>query len=643
MRFLLEKGKTKFLSSFSARLSIYCLLVVALVFIVVFFTNYYSARNFVRKEAIQRANALLEYTNQEIDHVLRGVETAVQNMSWMVVDNKDDGDYMYALTYKLLEVNPNICGSAVAYEPAYFPDRGVLFSPYAFRQGDEILLKQLGTENYEYHYMDWYQIPKLLNKPYWSEPYYDEGGANVIMTTYSYPLYDSDGRMFGVITADVSLEWFADLVNSIKPYPNAYSLMIGRGGKFLVHTETEAILSESFFTMPSVLGDPKFKQVGHKMIAGESGMATFKRDGEDFYFFYSPVKSVGWSVAVACLYSDVFAGVNTMRVVLILIGVVGLLLMGLFCYYTIRRLTRPLADFADSAKEIAHGNFEAELPVIRSKDEMKTLHDSFEYMQQSLVNYMNDLKETTANKERIESELRIASNIQMGMLPKVFPPFPERNDIDLFANLVPAKEVGGDLYDYFIEDNKLFFIVGDVSGKGVPASLVMAVTCRLFRTVASHFSKPAEIVATLNDTLSENNESNMFCTAFMGVLDLESGKMEYCNAGHNAPVLITPDGKVSYMNVVPNLPLGLFEKFPYDGQECMLEKGTSLFLYTDGVTEAESITKELYSDDRLPKLLETVKTANPLEIIEAVKKDVKIHAKGAEQSDDMTMMCFNYR
>ena len=218
---------------------------------------------------------------------------------------------------------------------------------------------------------------------------------------------------------------------------------------------------------------------------------------------------------------------------------------------------------------------------------MKQLHDSFEHMQQSLVAYIDELKDTTAKKERIESELRIAREIQMGMVPKIFPAFPEREDVDLYAKLIPAKEVDGDLYDFFIEDNKLYFIVGDVSGKGVPASLVMAVTCRLFRTVASHFQKPSEIVTSLNDTLAENNESNMFCTFFLGILDLQTGYMQYCNAGHNAPVVMRASGKTEFMEVVPNLPLGLFEGFPYDGQECTLMKGDSLFLYTDGVTEAE--------------------------------------------------------
>jgi sigma-B regulation protein RsbU (phosphoserine phosphatase) len=212
----------------------------------------------------------------------------------------------------------------------------------------------------------------------------------------------------------------------------------------------------------------------------------------------------------------------------------------------------------------------------------------------------------------------------------------------LAAKLLPAKEVGGDLYDFFIEDEKLYFIIGDVSGKGIPASLVMAVTCRLFRSVASHLDKPEEIIASLNDSLADGNESNMFCTAFLGVLDLKTGYLRYCNAGHNAPLIIGTDGRVRPMNVVPNLPLGLFENFPYEGQALQLDKQMMLYLFTDGVNEAENNIKELFGDLRLVTLLRNNTTLEPSDIIEATFAEVKSHSDGAEQSDDITVMCIKY-
>ena len=640
----MKKLKQMIESSFSLRMSLYILMMAASVFILAFWGYFQQARRSVREEAMVQAQVKLDNTILQIDKVLGSVETAVQNLSWLVADKLDYPDYMYALTQQVLRSNPHVVGSAIAFEPSYYPEKGVLFSPYSYRTEDGgIRSKQLGTEDYEYHYMDWYQIPKLLGKPYWSEPYYDDGGADMIMTTFSLPLYDLDGEMYAVFTADISLEWFADKVNEIKLYPNSFNYMIGRGGTFLVSDRKEAILNESYFARPLLEGDEGMLETGHRMINGENGMSTFERDGEEYYMFFAPVKSTGWSVCVACLYSDVFAAVDGMRNMMIALSLIGLLLLAWVCYLTIRKLTAPLSRFAESATEIAQGNFMATLPDIHSKDEMKTLHQSFGYMQKSLVDYIDELKRTTASKERIESELRIARDIQMGMVPKIFPPFPERDDVDLYAKLIPAKEVGGDLYDFFIEGGKFYFIVGDVSGKGVPASLVMAVTCRLFRTVSAHFQTPAEIVTALNDALAESNESNMFCTFFIGILDLESGYLQYCNAGHNAPVILSPSGEVKFMEVEANLPLGLFGGFPYQGQECTIEKGTSIFLYTDGVTEAENVEKALYSDERLLQQLEKLQKETPNAMVDGVLADIESHVAEAEQSDDITIMCLHYK
>ena len=629
--------------SFSLRLSLYILLVTSTIFLLTFWIYFGQARRSVSEEAVERAQVKLDNTILQIDKVLGEVEIAVKNMSWLVADKLDYPDYMYALTQQVLRSNPYVVGSAIAFEPAYYPEKGVLYSPYSYRTEEGIRSKQLGTEDYEYHYMDWYLVPKLLGKPYWSEPYFDEGGADMVMTTYSLPLYDDDGNMYAVFTADISLEWFADKVNNIKPYANSYNYMIGRGGAFLVSDRKEAILNESFFAEPLAEGDKNMMEIGHQMVNGERGMAKFGRDGKNYYLFFAPVKATGWSVSVICRHDDVFAGVDSLRNRVLAILVLGLLFLTGFCYLTIRRLTDPMVRFASSANEIAKGNFNVGLPVIKSKDEMKTLHDSFRKMQISLVDYIDKLKKTTASKERIESELRIARNIQMGMVPKIFPPFPEREDVDLYAKLIPAKEVGGDLYDFFIEDDKLYFIVGDVSGKGVPASLVMAVTCRLFRTIAAHFHMPADIMMALNATLAENNESNMFCTAFLGVLDLKTGNLQYCNAGHNAPVIIESTGEVKFMEVVPNLPFGLFGDFPYEGQECDLVQGMSLLLYTDGVTEAENKEKSLYSDERLLDLLSKQHCQMPYTMVDVLLDNVNKHVNGAEQSDDITIMSIYYK
>lgn len=630
--------------SFSTRISLYILLITGAVFSVAFVIFYHSARRQVQVEAERNATASLENTILRIDDVLHSVEVAVTNNAWQIQRYIDRPDSMYSVACRLLESNPVIAGSAVAFEPGYYPEKGRFFSPYAYRQGDSIRTKQLGTDNYEYHYMDWYQIPKLLDQPYWSEPYFDSGGGELIMTTYSLPLYDSEGRLFAIFTADLSLEWLTQKVNALRLYPNSYNLMVGRSGTYLAHPYPERILDETIFTATLDMADTTVADIGRRMIAGEQGFATLQNDSlSTSYIFYAPIKRAGWSVAVACTYDDIFAGVDHIRILVTTIAVTGLFLLLVFCLCAIRRLVHPLTALANATRSIARGNMETPLPRMRGRhDEMGMLCDSFAHMQSSLATYMKDLAATTAKKERIESELRIASEIQMGMIPKIFPPFPERNDIDLFATLVPAKEVGGDLYDFFVEEDRLYFTVGDVSGKGVPASLLMAVTRSLFRTMASHLKEAAAIVSSLNNALSERNESGMFVTLFLGVLDLKSGVLRYCNAGHNPPILSSPGSQSGFLPVKPNIPLGVFDGFPFEEQESRLEAGTSLFLYTDGVTEAENPESQLFSDERLLHILDELGGSPPTEVITRVMEQIHRHADGAEQNDDITMLCLHY-
>lgn len=637
----MTQKKTK--ETISGRLMGRVLIVSALIFTLTFTLFLHMAANKMREEATVHAHSELSNTIHQIDAVLRSVEIAVENTAWIVPHLLESPDAMYDITTRLLQNNDFIYGASVAFEPDYYKSEGHYFSPYSYRdEHDSIRTKQLGDDTYDYHYMDWYQIPKLLDRPYWSEPYYDDGGGEMMMTTYSKPLYDSEGRLYAMLIADLSLEWLTDLVGGIQAFDKSYNLMVSRNASFIVHPDRDLILNETIFS--STYGDTSesLKKMQDDMMSGRAGEVLRDMGGGKYFVFYSPVETTQWTVAIVCPRSELYAEVKTLRSVLIILGIIALLLMIALSYKGIRKVVAPVEDFSGVAKKIAQGDFTAELPQIRSRDELRELHDSFEYLQHSLVQYVDELKSTTANKERIESELRIAHGIQMGMIPKIFPPFPERDDLALAARLVPAKEVGGDLYDFFIEDGKLYFIIGDVSGKGIPASLVMAVTCRLFRLSALHHDKPEEIIASLNDSLADGNELAMFCTAFLGVLDLTTGCLRYCNAGHNAPLVIGTDGRVAPIPVVPNLPLGMFEGFPYEGQQMELSKQTMLYLFTDGVSEAENTAKELFGDLRLEALLRRNVALEPADIIDATFTEVQRHANGAEQSDDITVMCIKY-
>ena len=270
---------------------------------------------------------------------------------------------------------------------------------------------------------------------------------------------------------------------------------------------------------------------------------------------------------------------------------------------------------------------------------LKTAHNKLEDTHRQLLTAYDQLEETTTAKERIESDLRIARDIQMGMVPRVFPPFPERTDIDIFGSITPAKAVGGDLYEFFILNEKLYFCLGDVSGKGVPASLFMAVAVNMFRVASKQQLPPAEIATRLNDVLADHNENSMFVTMFIGVADLKTGRLEFCNAGHNPPVIKDTEGHARFLEMLPNAPLGFWPDLEYQG-ECVEDISMMPFLvYSDGLNEAEDADKQQFGDEHLLQLMEQFDYESAEQTIGMLNMEVEKHVKGAEQSDDLTMLC----
>ena len=270
---------------------------------------------------------------------------------------------------------------------------------------------------------------------------------------------------------------------------------------------------------------------------------------------------------------------------------------------------------------------------------LKAAHNKLEDAHQQLLTAYDQLEETTTAKERIESDLRIARDIQMGMVPRVFPPFPERTDIDLFGSITPAKAVGGDLYDFFILNEKLYFCLGDVSGKGVPASLFMAVAVNMFRVASKQQLPPAEIATRLNGVLADHNENMMFVTMFIGVADLKTGRLEFCNAGHNPPVIKDKEGHARFLDMLPNAPLGFWPDLEYQGESVEDISMMPFLVYSDGLNEAEDADKQQFGDEHLLELMEQLDFESAEQTIGMLNVEVEKHVKGAEQSDDLTMLC----
>ena len=630
-------------TSLSRRLSIIIVMMATVFFLGSLGFLFVESRKAVRNEALNGAAQVLDNTVQRVNVLMQRVEIASDNFMWLPLRHLDVADSMFVYSRRILTCNPDLNGCSIAFEPDFFPDKGHYFSAYTYNDDGKFDTTQEGNPSYDYHYMDWYQAPKLLDEPVWIEPFVDFNPEDVyaeeIIASYCRPMKDSKGHYVGTFSTDISMEWISQTISAVKPYPNSYCIMIGQSGTFFVHPDTTKLLRESIFTPTLEHPDTALTNLGHAMQRGETGVRKLVFEGKESYVFYKPLGITGWSVAMVCPESDIFGGYMRLYKIVIFIVIAGLILMRLAFSRIIKRELKPLNTLALQAETIASGQFDKTLPRDNRIDEIGKLTQSFSDMQHSLVNYISELKRTTAVKASIESELKVASDIQMGMIPRVFPPFPERQDIDLYASMTPAKVVGGDLYDYFLQNERLYFCVGDVSGKGIPAAMFMAITRDLFRIIAQQNRSPWEIATMMNNFLVKDNDQSMFVTMFIGMIDLPKGRLEYCNCGHNVPIL---DGQFLEMTST-NQPLGLWECNAFEGEVIDDIRNRQLLVYTDGLNEAENERQERLGDDRLLEAMQGTEQLTSEEIIHRLKVVVSNHRAGAEPNDDLTLLCLSIR
>ena len=624
----------------SIRVSLWVVMFAAVIFVAALGFLFYQSREAVRQEAIHRATTILDRTSLQVEGILNRVEVATNMTVWLVQRHPNVADSMFVYSEGTLRNNPDFYSCSIAFEPYYFKEYGRYFSAYSKYEGDSIRTLQGGSDNYQYFFMDWYLMPTLLGHPCWTDPYMDlDAPTNTyeMVTTYCQAIKNKQGAVIGVINTSLSINWLSQTISAVKPYPNSYSIMIGRGGTYFVHPDSTKITRQTIFTQTMLEPDTALTALGHAMQRGEEGMRRMVIDGKDSYVFYKPLGKTGCSMAIVCPESDIFGGFNRLRHTVMGIVFVGLLVMLCVFINVITRELKPLHRLAREAETIASGNFDAELPDFERTDEIGQLSHSFGYMQQSLVRYIDELKLTTAQKASIESELNVASNIQMSMLPSVFP---NREGLDMHASMTPAKEVGGDLYGYLLKGDNLYFCVGDVSGKGVPASLFMAQVTRLFRTLANQQMAPADICTHMNEALSgDENPTNMFVTMFVGMVNLQSGHLKVCNAGHNPPVIGGGEHHGEFLQMLPNFPIGVLPGLEFQGEEIDTIKGRALFLYTDGLNEAENREHEQFGDDQLLSILRNTHFESAQQVVETLYNEVQRHRDGADPNDDLTMMC----
>ncbi|MBW1787413.1 MAG: SpoIIE family protein phosphatase [Deltaproteobacteria bacterium] len=618
---------------------------ITIIFAAVFSYNYFFSRRIITANIEKNAGTLAMAIVNRIDTVLQTVEKVTESLAHYLETIPNDEAGLKALIRSSVQNNPDIYGSCVAYEPFGFSREKEHFGPYVFRSEGELAFTYIP---YDYFTWDWYRIPKELGKPVWAEPYFDEGAGNIIMATYSAPFFSAEGGkgdFKGVVTADISLSWLRDLVSSIRVGQTGYGFLISKSGTFITHPDSKLVMSETIFSLAEARGDEAMRELGRNMVQGRSGYAPFQSimTGKDCWLVYAPLFSNGWSLGVLFPREELLADITRLNHTVLILSLVGFVLILAVIVWIAHTIARPLRALSKTAEEIATGNLDIEIPPARTRDEVGRLSDSFDHMRDSLKDYIRELTETTAIKERIQSELNIASDIQMGLLPKTFPAFPDRREFDIYAFLEPAKEVGGDLYDFFfIDDERFCFSVGDVSGKGVPAALFMVITRTLIKTKAVPGVAPGEVLARVNRDLCRENPSLMFVTLFFGILNVRTGELEYCSGGHNLPYLMSAGGGIVEVEKTEGMALGIVEDTVFESRKLALQKGDTIFIYTDGITEATNHENEGFTEARLKHALHQLQEQPIQDVVAGVMGETKAFVEGAAQSDDITMMILRF-
>ena len=559
----------------SKRLTYRIMTVVLVMMAVIAGVVYFTVREYMLDEAKQRYQNVLLENRQELRRMLSDVYVAAENNVHDIERDLSNPDKLFAHVERIVKNNPSIICCGLLFEPDYYPQKGKFFVPYATRgSDDQIRVTRIDSIYQSYIDEDWYQQRMNNDSADWTEAYFE----NLQHTN------NKEQRLLttyaiplhdGKAQHPVALLCCDLSLEWLRTKMKENVIVIDGQGTYISHPDKERMLSDTLAVKD--------------IIKGNKGSAMVTIDGVKSWFYYRHVKHTDWTMAIVVPEDVILSNARGLNLIILLAMIIGLVAIYLFCRHQIKEIADPIS----------------------------------------------------VQKAAVERELQIAHDIQMAMLPKMFPPFPDRYDIDIFGELTPAKAVGGDLYDFFIRDEKLFFCIGDVSGKGVPASLVMAVTRALFRNIVTHITDPIanpnHIVDSMNTSICDGNDSSMFVTLFVGVLDLQTGHLRYCNAGHDKPYI---DGM--QIQCDSNIPVGVMPDWNFTEQETDMAPGSMIYLYTDGLTEAENARHEQFGGQRIADIAASYKES-PQELIKTMSGAVRQFVGETEQSDDLTMFAIKYK
>lgn len=534
---------------------------------------------------------------------------------------------------KLLNNYRGSFGGGIWFEPYKFDKRKRLSCIYAYRTKPNKLIidKNFESESYNYLGQDWYkQITSKISPSKniaWSMPYFEKRGRNRLMVTAGSGIY-VDGKLVGISTVDFRFRSILRYISKIKPTHNSFVLFADRVNDYIL-VSTDKYLDNPKLTGSSLSNIPWYNDDLHK--------TTYFKYHNTIYVPYVKVLDNNMILIVNVPRNELFSLMIIHYSSLLAVVLLFSIFLSLFLYIGLEKyVLKPISQLTDFANKISAGETDIEIKIEKPLE--------FAHLAATFDKMTNDIREITTRQAKFEAELSVAKSIQTSSLPNIFPPFPNVDAFDIYASMEPAKEVGGDFYDfYFIDAEHFMFLIADVSGKGVPAALFMMTTKTLINNISQTKCTPKELIEEINRKICENNKEQFFITLFAGILNIKTGELSCINCGHNPPLFKRNNGSYEFMDLNPNIALGIFKDAQYEIFETNMQIGDRIFLYTDGITEAVNANGEMYGEKRLSDCLNKIVNDEILNyVIDKVKSDIKEFSANVDQSDDITMLEVGY-
>jgi len=617
----------------SFRLSIYILSTTIVVISAIVLLNY----NYTKRMLMQHIEeSAINQSELIINRIARQIITAqeitrnVANQSLYYLKHND----LEFFLKNVLEANQILNSIHVDMKPEFSGGK-LQLSYSAHKDSSTILCSDTGNKWIFKQYPDIYSYLEKNPNGFWTDPYSCEYTGKGLVISYIFPVkLPGTNHIAGNVSGEIAMEYINQIVSGIKIGEEGASFVINKSGLFLTHPVNEWIMKKNLFELSEKILPKMIKEEKRGSGFAYPEMFNYRKS----WFYFAPMPFINWTIIILIPDKELFNDLWLVFREIVFVSLLGVLLIFTIFIFIFRHTLKPLVQITQDIQDFI---FEGRKDSV--KNEIITLIESLEEMQARHGQFIQEQNQSKKDRRRFEKDMKSAKEIQLNIIPSGYPAFPDRDEIDLYAVLKPAQIIGGDLYDYFfIDKDHLLFAIGDISGKGIPASLFMAVAHTLIKSNADVLSSK-HIVEQLNKKLIVRNTNQHFLTIFMGILDIKNGILDYCNAAHNYPYILRANGSIESLDETHGLPVGIYPNKLYNSSTAVLRTGDTILLYTDGVIDCRDENDNTYGQQRFEENLQNLNNLSCFKMVTKIENSLRLFKGTSEQADDISLMALQYK